>query len=496
MTAALLLATSEAAEGGPAALLQADGATLLARLEQELTSLGARPAAVLTRRGWGSAIRAATGAEVIESASVAEDLRRMAAFAGRANGPLLIANADILVHREALAGLLTNPKVATGILVTGSQHRGQRSFRVRAARGRVVAMASGFHRVVHNPNNYFLGVLKVDDADRVALAAASGDLATLLEARPAGWDAELERKAGAWRTEAWRRAVYQQTGQRPAFEELPPLGEMRLDDEAEAELAARVAAAAEDATALAVVGLVRTGTHVGQSHLRGFFWARALSAPGAEAAAADMATIDEDKIALAAAVKSTDGFFTTFFVSPYSRYIARFAARRGLTPNAITTFSMALGVAAALAFAEGSRAGMIAGAVLLQIAFTFDCVDGQLARYTRQFSKLGAWLDSVFDRGKEYVVFAGLAAGAAHGFHQDVWSLAGAALTLQTARHMIDFSFAATRHAAIAAAPRLSLTTVGDRPAPVPVDPEPATDGGAVATLAPPAPPAAPPRVC
>ena len=50
---------------------------------------------------------------------------------------------------------------------------------------------------------------------------------------------------------------------------------------------------------------------------------------------------------------------------------------------------------------------MVAGAVLLQLAFTFDCVDGQLARYTRQFSKLGAWLDSIFDRTKEYVVFAG-----------------------------------------------------------------------------------------
>ena len=70
---------------------------------------------------------------------------------------------------------------------------------------------------------------------------------------------------------------------------------------------------------------------------------------------------------------------------------------------------LALGVLAALAFATGRTAGMIAGALLLQIAFTADCVDGQLARYTRRFSKLGAWLDSVFDRGKEYVVYAGLA---------------------------------------------------------------------------------------
>jgi hypothetical protein len=111
---------------------------------------------------------------------------------------------------------------------------------------------------------------------------------------------------------------------------------------------------------------------------------------------------------------------------------------------------MALGVLSAAAFATGERAGLIAGAVLLQVAFTFDCVDGQLARYTRTFSKLGAWLDSVFDRAKEYLVFAGLAIGSAHGLGEDVWVLAAAALTLQSTRHTLDFSFAATQHRAMA----------------------------------------------
>ena len=40
------------------------------------------------------------------------------------------------------------------------------------------------------------------------------------------------------------------------------------------------------------------------------------------------------------AVKSVDGFFTTFFVSPYSKYIARWAARRGITPNPVTITSL------------------------------------------------------------------------------------------------------------------------------------------------------------
>jgi phosphatidylglycerophosphate synthase len=141
------------------------------------------------------------------------------------------------------------------------------------------------------------------------------------------------------------------------------------------------------------------------------------------------------------AVKSVDGFFTTFFVSPYSKYIARWAARRGITPNAVTITSAVIGVLAAAAFATGERWGLIAGAVLLQVSFTTDCVDGQLARYTQNFSKLGAWLDSTFDRAKEWAVYAGLAIGS----DRDVWVLAAAALTLQTVRHAVDFSYVAAR---------------------------------------------------
>jgi phosphatidylglycerophosphate synthase len=194
---------------------------------------------------------------------------------------------------------------------------------------------------------------------------------------------------------------------------------------------------------------------------------------------------DEDRVLLDSAVKASDGFFTTFFVSPYSRYIARWAARRGLTPNQVTTASMAIGVLAAAAFATGSRPGLVAGAVLLQAAFTADCVDGQLARYTRTFSKFGAWLDSIFDRAKEYVVFAGLAIGASRGFGDDVWALAVAAMTLQTARHTADFAFGATQHHAIASEARPPVEEPGDgvalrRAAPAVLSTSPPdADGGA-----------------
>ena len=143
------------------------------------------------------------------------------------------------------------------------------------------------------------------------------------------------------------------------------------------------------------------------------------------------------------AVKAHDGFFTTFFVSPYSRYLARWFARRGWRPNHVTVLSMLVALVAAALCATGQRWGYVAGAVLLQASFTLDCVDGQLARYTLDFSRVGAWLDATFDRAKEYALFAGLAIGSART-GVDVWLLAGAAMSLQTVRHSLDFAFAAS----------------------------------------------------
>ena len=188
--------------------------------------------------------------------------------------------------------------------------------------------------------------------------------------------------------------------------------------------------------------MVRSGTHVGVNRLRRLFWARPLSPAAAADAELRIGDYDEDKVLLDSAVKASDGFFTTFFVSTYSRYIARWCAHRGFTPNQVTTVSLFIGFLAAAGFATGERWGLVAGAILLQAAFTTDCVDGQLARYTRTFSKLGAWLDSIFDRTKEYVCFAGLAIGASRS-GDPVWTLACAAITLQTARHFSDFSFGA-----------------------------------------------------
>ncbi|MGA4797919.1 DUF5941 domain-containing protein [Streptomyces lavendulocolor] len=159
--------------------------------------------------------------------------------------------------------------------------------------------------------------------------------------------------------------------------------------------------------------------------------------------------VDDEAVRLRSAVKARDGFFTTFCISPYSRYLARWCARRGLTPNQVTTASLLTALVAAGCAATGTRGGYVAAGLLLLLSFVLDCTDGQLARYSLQYSTMGAWLDATFDRAKEYAYYAGLALGAARG-GDDVWALALGAMVLQTCRHVVDFSFNEANHDATA----------------------------------------------
>jgi hypothetical protein len=342
---------------------------------------------------------------------VAPDLRAVAQLARHGDGDVVFLHGDVVTHREALAGLLADPRIVNGVLVARGRRR--LAFGLRMRRGIVVSAGSPYHRA-HLPDTAFLGVVKIDGGRRELLAQTAERLAPLMADPPAEWEAELDRREHAWRA---------------GGEEDPEL---------------RRALAREDVVSLLLLGLVRAGVELRAAPLRGMFWSRVTTQQMADDAAAELPKVDEDKVLLDSAVKSVDGFFTTFFVSPYSRHLARWAARRGLTPNQVTTASIVLGVVTAACFATGERWGLIAGAITLQIAFTTDCVDGQLARYTRQFSQLGAWLDATFDRAKEYLVFAGLAIGADRAGHP-VWVLAGAALTLQTIRHTLDFSWHGAR---------------------------------------------------
>jgi phosphatidylglycerophosphate synthase len=88
--------------------------------------------------------------------------------------------------------------------------------------------------------------------------------------------------------------------------------------------------------------------------------------------------------------------------------VARGFGRAGLTPNALTLIGFGIAVVAAL-FAA-TQAWLLAG-LLVAFGAIFDLFDGALARATGTASRFGAFMDSVFDRAGEAVVYIGIALG-------------------------------------------------------------------------------------
>jgi CDP-diacylglycerol---glycerol-3-phosphate 3-phosphatidyltransferase len=105
--------------------------------------------------------------------------------------------------------------------------------------------------------------------------------------------------------------------------------------------------------------------------------------------------------------------------------IALALGRLGLTPNALTVLGFGISVVAA--FAASQQAWIVAG-LLVIFGGVFDLFDGALARATNKVSRLGAFLDSVFDRAAEAVLYLGIAFGFLIDGHERAVILAAAAM--------------------------------------------------------------------
>lgn len=91
----------------------------------------------------------------------------------------------------------------------------------------------------------------------------------------------------------------------------------------------------------------------------------------------------------------TEEHIDLWFYRPIGFMWAKLAARMGVTPNAITIASIFLGVGAGVAFYFNNMWINVIGMLLLVWANSFDSADGQLARMTGQYSRLGRILDGL-----------------------------------------------------------------------------------------------------
>lgn len=91
----------------------------------------------------------------------------------------------------------------------------------------------------------------------------------------------------------------------------------------------------------------------------------------------------------------TEETFDLIFYRPIGYAWACLAKKIGVTPNAITIASIFLGVGAGVMFYFNDMWLNVVGMLLLIWANSFDSADGQLARMTKQYSRIGRILDGV-----------------------------------------------------------------------------------------------------
>ncbi|SIS97161.1 CDP-alcohol phosphatidyltransferase family protein [Alicyclobacillus vulcanalis] len=139
-----------------------------------------------------------------------------------------------------------------------------------------------------------------------------------------------------------------------------------------------------------------------------------------------------------ACAKRPIDIWTNYLFYPLSIRLVYLLRNTPVTPNQITIFSLFLCLIGCLGFSTGIRGDVIAGLVLVEISYVFDCADGQMARYRQQFSAIGGWLDQVADRIKEFAVYFSLAYGYTR-WHPNAMNVWAWAMTSLFALYLLEY---------------------------------------------------------
>lgn len=115
------------------------------------------------------------------------------------------------------------------------------------------------------------------------------------------------------------------------------------------------------------------------------------------------------------AIKPVDSWWTVLFIDPIAVRILPFLLRfRWIDANVVTGVAFVVGCGAIVLFATGQ---FVIGAVLYELRFLLDCLDGKIARVRRTSSPLGAAFDRTADSLTIPAAFAAIGITLAHHGH-------------------------------------------------------------------------------
>ncbi|MFB7671039.1 CDP-alcohol phosphatidyltransferase family protein [Kitasatospora purpeofusca] len=117
------------------------------------------------------------------------------------------------------------------------------------------------------------------------------------------------------------------------------------------------------------------------------------------------------------------------YMRAVSLRVTRQLVRTSVSPNTLTWLMVVCGVGAGAALLVPGPVGAVLAAVLFQGFLLFDCVDGEVARWKRQFSTAGVYVDRLGAYLADAALMVGAGVRAARG-GSELWVSVGLAAAL------------------------------------------------------------------
>ncbi|MBI4971312.1 MAG: CDP-alcohol phosphatidyltransferase family protein [Candidatus Omnitrophica bacterium] len=110
--------------------------------------------------------------------------------------------------------------------------------------------------------------------------------------------------------------------------------------------------------------------------------------------------------------KEVGNWMVRHFERDAALYVTWALLHTSITAHQVTFITLCLGLLSALILALPGAGGLFAGAILLQIWYLFDHVDGQVARYRGTSSLTGVFFDYLMHYVVHSFIFLGIGVGA------------------------------------------------------------------------------------
>jgi phosphatidylglycerophosphate synthase len=143
--------------------------------------------------------------------------------------------------------------------------------------------------------------------------------------------------------------------------------------------------------------------------------AHSAGSAGGIAVISPESTVAAERFLVANSGKVSDGIHTSFN-RRLCRPLVRLLSHTPATPNAVTFGGVVVSILSAIAFARGTYAWSVLGAVLFYVAGLFDEMDGMLARVTFAESPIGTYLEGTADGLSYLLLFGGITIGLSHHY--------------------------------------------------------------------------------